>query len=426
MDVPRLRPRQLGPWLTVWQWLGLGSLVGVAAGVASAVFLLLLERATNWRQAHETMVFALPVAGLALGLGLSVWGARVRGGNNLVLDTIHESSPRLPLRMVPIALFGTVLTHLFGGSAGREGTAVQMGASLADDIAHRLRVSPDTRRQLLAAGIAGGFGSVFGTPFAGTLFGLEVVCLGRLEYDALLPALTAALVGDQVTRALGVVHARYPVVAPEPLTLLLAGKWLIFAAIVAGTAALFIEATHALQRHLVAQVPWQPARLAIGGVAVIALWQWTGSAYLGLSMDLLAQAFADPTLPLWAPLAKLGLTVVTLGAGFIGGEVTPLFVIGATLGNVLARGLDLPLALGAGVGMAAVFAAAANTPLALTIMAVELLGHAVLPHVLIVAVLAYLLSGHRGIYPSQRMIRRKSGTALRVPVRLRDLTRDRP
>ena len=194
----------------LFQGLWLGATVGIACGVASAVFLTLLEQATQFRLAHEGIVYGLPVAGFVVGLLYERWGKPIRGGTNLVIDTIHENAHRIPFRMGPMVLLGTVLTHVFGGSAGREGTAVQMGASLADEIAHRFRVGKETRRQLLAAGIAGGFGSVFGTPVAGMFFGLEVVCIGRVDYDALLPALIAALVGDFVTRHLGVVHTVYP------------------------------------------------------------------------------------------------------------------------------------------------------------------------------------------------------------------------
>ena len=152
------------------------------------------------------------------------FGKPIKGGNNLVIDTAHEDSPQLPLRMGPMVFLGTVLTHLFGGSAGREGTAVQMGASLADLISHRFGLKKETRRQLLAAGIAGGFGSVFGTPIAGAVFGLEVVSVGRMEYDALFPALVAAVVGDLVTRALGLDHSVYPAPAALGLTPLLLAK----------------------------------------------------------------------------------------------------------------------------------------------------------------------------------------------------------
>ncbi|RKH43467.1 chloride channel protein [Corallococcus sicarius] len=405
------------------QWLLLGAVVGGVCGVASAVFLALLELATDFRMGHEAWVYALPVAGLVLGAVYGRWGASIRGGNNLVLDTVHEGDAVLPLRMAPMVLVGTVLTHLFGGSAGREGTAVQMGASLADQVAHRFGVTPDTRRQLLAAGIAGGFGSVFGTPLAGTVFGLEVVCVGRLGYEALLPALTAAVVGDLVTRGLGIHHTVYPTPGALALTLPVLGKWLVFAAGVALVAVAFIEGTHGLKKLLERRVPWLPVRMALGGLGVVGLWQLSGTDdYLGLGVPGILRAFHDVSLPWDAFAWKLVFTVVTLGAGFLGGEVTPLFFIGAALGNVLARLLGLPVDLGAAVGMAALFAAASNTPLALSLMAVELVGGAVLPHVAIVATVAYLLTGHRGIYPSQRIARRKlGGPLLERIVSLREL-----
>ncbi len=410
------------------QWLLLGGLVGVACGVASAVFLFLLDLATGWRERHPAIVYALPVAGLALGAVYARWGTPIRGGNNLVIDTVHEGDAQLPVRMTPMVLLGTVLTHLFGGSAGREGAAVQMGASLADAIAHRFRVEASTRRELLAAGIAGGFGSVFGTPIAGTVFGLEVVCVGRMGYEALLPALVASVVGDLVTRGLGIGHTVYPAPAALPLTPLVLAKWLAFALAVALVTVVFVEGVHWLKKLLEKRLPALPLRMALGGLGVVALWQLVGTdLYLGLGVPTIVRAFGDPALPVEAFALKLLFTAVTLAAGFLGGEVTPLFFIGAALGNVLARLLGLPVDMGAAVGLAAVFAAAANTPLALSLMAVELVGATVLPHAAIVATVAYLLTGQRGIYPAQRIARLKhGGPLLSRLVALRDVPRDPP
>lgn len=404
------------------QWLGLGAAVGVLCGSGSALFLYLLERATGLREAHTSLVYLLPVAGLLIGWLYERFGQPIKAGSNLIIDTIHDDGPELPLRMAPMVLVGTVLTHLFGGSAGREGTAVQIGASLADALSHRLRLPRRVRRQLLAAGVAGGFGSVFGTPIAGAVFGLEFIVLGRLEYEALLPALVASLVGDLVTRAWGIVHTHYPAPPAVALTPLLLLKWLGFAAAMAAVTAVFIELLHFLKKQGEKRVRRLPWRMLLGGATVVLLWRLLGSGdYLGLGVPMIVRSFTDPQLPWYAFAAKLGFTAVTLGAGFLGGEVTPLFFVGATLGSVLARLLGVPIELGAGVGLAAVFASAANTPLALSIMAMELLGASVFPHVVIVCVISYLLSGHRSIYPAQRLTRGKGGDPLPRPVPLRDL-----
>lgn len=408
------------------RWTLLGAMVGVLTGAASALFLFLLELVTDYREGHEALVYALPFAGLAIGAFYERFGDPIKAGNNLVIDTIHDDGPEIPLRMAPMVLVGTVLTHLFGGSAGREGTAVQVGASLTDWLSHRLALAPGLRRQLLAAGVAGGFGSVFGTPIAGAIFGLEFVVLGRLEYSALLPALVASLVGDMTTRALGIGHTHYPVPESLPLTPLLLGKWVVFAAAMAAVTFVFIEFVHFLRREGERRVPRLPLRMFLGGTAVVALWVLVGSSdYLGLGVPTIVRAFEDPSLPAYAFAAKLLFTAVTIGAGFLGGEVTPLFFVGAALGNLLARLLDIPLELGAGVGLAAVFAAASNTPIALSIMAMELLGANVFPHVVIVCVIAYLLSGHRSIYPSQRLWHSKGGAKLSAPIRLRALSTPR-
>ncbi len=408
------------------RWLVLGSLVGLASGAASALFLWLLESATHFRDGHNALVYALPLAGLVLGWLYERFGQPIKGGNNLIIDTLHEEGPELPLRMAPMVLIGTVLTHLFGGSAGREGTAVQMGASLADWLSHRLRISGPARLQLLAAGVAGGFGSVFGTPVAGAVFALELVVLGRIKYDALVPALVAAVVGDLTTRALGGTHTQFPTPPQVALTPLLLLKWLVFACVIALVTTLFIELLQFIKKQGERRVPRLPVRMFVGGLVVVALWQVVGTSdYLGLGIPTILRAFEDPSLPVYAFALKLVFTAVTLGAGFLGGEVTPLFFVGAALGSVLSRLLGLPLALGAGVGLAATFAASANAPLSLSIMAVELLGVAVFPHVIIVSALAYVLSGHRSIYPAQRLLAEKGGERLPQPLALRDAESER-
>lgn len=408
--------------LAIGRWVALGTLVGALCGAASALFLFLLAWVTDFRDGHERIVYLLPLAGALIGWVYERLGQSIAGGNDLVIDTIHDEGPRLPLRMAPLVLVGTVLTHLFGGSAGREGTALQMGASLSDAALQRLRLTGPLRRQVLAAGVAGGFGSVFGTPIAGTLFGLEFVVAGRIEYEALLPALTAALVGDLTTRALGITHSHYPTPSALPLSPLLLLKWVAFALAIALATRVFIELTHFLKQTGKKRLPRLPVRMFVGGLVLVLLWRLVGTSdYLGLGVPTILRSFTDPTLPSYAFALKIVFTAVTLGAGFLGGEVTPLFFVGAALGNVLARLLGLPLALGAGVGLAATFAAASNTPLALSVMAVELLGASLFPHAVIVCVLSYLMTGQRSIYNAQRLLRSKDGRLFPRPTPLRDL-----
>jgi len=224
------------------------------------------------------------------------------------------------------------------------------------------------------------------------------------------------------TRAWGIGHTVYPSAEALALTPVLLLKWAVFAVVVALVTAAFIELTHWLKKQGELRVPSLALRMALGGALVVVMWRLIGTSdYLGLGVPMIVRSFSDGDLPSYAFAAKLLFTAVTLGAGFLGGEVTPLFFVGAALGNLLARLLDLPLGLAAGVGLAAVFASSSNTPLALSIMAMELLGAGVFPHVVIVCVLAYLMTGHRSIYPSQRLARGKGGTPLSQKTSLREL-----
>jgi len=448
------------------------ALVGVLCGGASALFLALLEHATAFREAHEGIIYTLPVAGFAIGAIYERYGAAILPGNNLVIDALFAterervSSPLanslafangrapaevgppslatplpaislafangrapakvspapIPLRLAPMVLVATVLTHLFGGSAGREGTAVQMGGALADAVAARVPRQVGLRHALVSAGVAGGFGSVFGTPLAGAIFAMEFVVIGRPNYASIAATLLAAYAGDFTARALGTTHSSYPQAPSVVMSPLLLAKWVLFAGLVALTTIAFIEFLHLVKKHATRLLPRLPLRMAAGGVAIVLLWKLSGtSEFLGLGVPTILRAFHDPNLASYTFIAKLVATAVTLGAGFQGGEVTPLFFVGAALGNLCAPLLGVPTELAAGVGLAAVFAAASNSPIALTVMAVELLGGAVLPHALVVCVVAFLLTGSRSIYPAQRIGRLKSGARLARITALRDL-----
>ncbi len=406
--------------------------VTVTIGSSCALFLWSLDAATKARFQHPWLLFLLPLAGIAVGAAYQFFGKSAEGGNNLIVEQIHEPGGGVPRRMAPLILVATVVTHLFGGSAGREGTAVQMGGSIASAFGRWVRLDARETRTLLMAGVAAGFGAVFGTPLAGAVFALEVISVGRMQYESLIPCLVAAVLGDWTCHAWGVDHTQYrinfmsDVVIPthgfhlEPALL----AKVIAASIVFGLAsALFSEVVHGFQTFFKKVCPIAWLRPALGGVLVIGLTYALGTReYLGIGIwspdshdATIPNLFHADNIRYWAWWWKLLFTAVTLASGFKGGEVTPLFFIGAALGNALSSVLGAPTDLFAALGFVAIFAGASNTPLACTLMGIELFGAGQSVYIATACFLAYLSSGHSGIYLSQRLAVPKMGNGDHPP-----------
>lgn len=383
------------------KWLVLTAVTGGLIGSASALLLYSLAWATEYRESHVWIIGLLPLAGLFIGLMYHYLAGTAARGNNFLIEEIRTSRNIIPFKMAPLVYIGTVLTHLFGGSAGREGTGVQMGGAIADFLSRFFKMHPYDRKIMVQIGIGAGFASVFGTPLAGAVFALEVIVVGRMRYDAILPIFLSAFFAHYACHAWGVEHTVYTMSEVPGLniqTLL----WVLLASLLFGLTAMLFSRSIGFWIGLAKKyVSYAPFRPLLGGICIaLCVWLMGTTKYIGLGVPVIVSSFTE--VQMWYDfLLKLLLTTFTIGVGFKGGEVTPLFFVGATLGSALSALLPLPVSFLAGLGFVAVFAGATNTPIACTLMGIELFGIEAGIYLGIACVAAYLFSGHTGIYTSQ-------------------------
>ena len=385
----------------LFKWIFICALIGVFSGSASALLLASLEWAAQIREHHLWMVWLLPIGGFLVGLSYYYWGNETVKGNNLLLEEYENPQKIIPFKMAPLVLIGTVITHLFGGSAGREGSAVQMGGAIADQFTGIFKLNNSDRRTILILGISAGFASVFGTPLTGALFALEVLYFSKIDFKSILFSFLAAYIAFFTVDFWQVKHTHYhiPVVPEMTWNVLL---WVILVSILFGFASmLFSRTTHFWGNLFSKTVKYPPLRPFVGGLILAIFFYFIGtSKYMGLGIPTIVDSFSTPNAS-YVFLLKILFTGFTLGAGFKGGEVTPLFFVGATLGSALSLYVPLPIALLAGMGFVAVFSGATHTPIACTVMGIELFGFESGVFIAIACVVAYFASGSVGIYHSQ-------------------------
>ena len=390
------------------RWVALAVVVGLLSGLLSAAFLESLDWATETRTANDWLVYTLPFAGLVVGLSYHHLGRGLERGTNLVIDQINSQSEWIPLRLTPLIFGASLVSHVAGGSTGREGAALQFAAGVTDPISRRLRLNNHDRSVMLVTAVAGGFGSVFGVPVAGAIFAMEIQKVGRMRYEALVPAFVASFLGDAVVRGLGVHHTRYPVFPAVDMTWSLAAGFVGFGLVAGLVAMLFVHATRTVKSTAARFISWAPARPMVGGIMIAALVLMFGwRDYQGLSIPLAVEAMNGSAAGQWG--TKIALTSLTIGSGFVGGEFIPLFVTGALCGASFAHITGSNVAVFAIVGAVTVLAGATNAPLACTVLGIELFGGNGIACFAIACVVAYVSSGHTGIYHAQPVRVHKSG-----------------
>jgi len=397
--------------ISIFKWFIIASIVGVAVGISTAVFLVSLEWSSARLGQNSYYFFLLPVA-LALSSYISKYLAPEAEGHGTekVIEAVHRRSGRIKAIVVPVKLVTTIITLACGGSAGKEGPCAQIGGGLASSIASLLRFDDADRRKLVICGISAGFSSVFGTPIAGAMFGLEVLFVGGIRYDVLLPTFIAGVMGYQVSSSLGVNYFYHQIDFVPAFSELFFIKVAI-AGILFGLCSLLLIETLNYFHHLSKKIPWwDPLKGLLGGFALVILTLLLSTRYLGLGLETIESALDGAHIVWYSFLAKILFTCITLTFGGSGGMVTPIFFIGATLGSLLAELFGVDMATFAAIGMVSMLAGAANTPIAASILAVEMFGAKIAPYAAVACVTSFLMTGHRSVYPSQIFAMMKSSS----------------
>ena len=401
---------------TVVQWMVLATIVGGVVGSGVSIFLHILffftDRSTGIPLWVQTAL--LPLGGLANGL-LLYYGYRASAGGlkDSIQAAVFEQGGRMPLRTMLIKPVAAIITLGCGGSAGKEGPCSHLGASLGSAIGRLFRLNAELQQRIVACGVSAGFASVFGTPIAGALYGIEMLAIGRIRHDFLFPAMIAGVSAFQASKAWGIPYEYYDVGGLPAFSELLFVKTVLIGMLSGVVARIFVDMVFGVRR-LCLRIQtrwgvWPPLMPLAGGVVLAVLVQFIPVDYLGLSLPLMDRALEGEAMPYAGFFWKVLLVAITLGSGFYGGIVTPQFVIGAVAGNAFAHLFGISPTLGAAVGLVAVVAAASNTPLAAILMGVELFGGVVgTIYVAGAAIAAYLIIGHRSVYPDQRLAYAKS------------------
>ena len=382
------------------KWLIICLLISGIVGSITAFFLYSLDFVTNFRETHFWIIYTLPLTGFFIGYIYYQYGDDANKGNNTIIEAHHSSHQNIPFKMAPLIYIGTILTHLSGGSAGREGTAVQMGGAIAAPFAKWFKTNQEEKKTIIIMGVSAGFAAVFGTPWAGAIFSLEIMGFKNIRWQSIIPSIVAALMAHYICLSWSIQHSIYSVSIVPELSLSLS-MWALLAGILFGLTALLFSLSNHFWETIFNKINYKPLRPFIGGIVIVLVILFLGTTkFIGLGIPEILNAFTTPS-GHYDFIFKLLLTSFTLSVGFKGGEVTPLFFIGATLGSTLILFIPLPFALLAAMGFVAVFAGATHCIIASIILGIELFGAKAGIYIGMASIAAYFSSGPMGIYSAK-------------------------
>ncbi len=390
-------------FLSIVKWVALAVIIGLVVGASTTAFLKLVHLAVDFSSHYTYFFLALPFIFLLCTFLVNTLAPQSKGhGTEKVIEAIHKRSGRIAVWVVPIKLFTTIITIAGGGSVGKEGPSGQIGAGLASMFSDIFRLKDQDRRKLAICGISAGFAAVFGTPISGAIFGLEVLYVGAVMYDVMLPSFISGIVAYQVCTSLGITyfhsHINFVPVFSNSFFLIVLVGGVVFGSI----SFLFIETFQMSERLVLKWKMNEYIKNMAGGAILVALIFIFSTKYTGLGVETIEKYLNGQGSAFWYDfLLKIVFTVITLSFGGSGGVVTPMFFIGAAAGSFFATLLHVDNATFAGIGMVSLLSGAANTPIAASIMGLELFGPVVAPYAAISCVISFLMTGHRSIYPSQ-------------------------
>ncbi len=398
-------------FVSIIKWLFLATCIGIIVGGSTAIFLGLLHKGIALVSGVPYYYLLIPVGLLVSTLLVKYFAPDARGhGTEKIIEAVHQNSGKIKLSVVPVKLLATVVTISCGGSAGKEGPAAQIGAALCSGFADLFRFGDRDRRKLVICGISAGFATVFGTPIAGAIFGVEVLFVGGLLYDVLLPSFVAGIVGYQVSSLLGVAYFHQPLNFIPIFSSLFFLKVCVAGIFFGFISLFFIEMLKVFEKlghRMTLREEW---KALLGGLSLVVLTFFMSTSYLGLGLETIKNAVEGNAVPWYSSVLKMLTTSVTLSFGGSGGIITPIFFVGSTAGNLLGHLPGFDLSVFSAIGMVSLLAGAANTPISASIMAVELFGPQVAPYAAVSCVISFLMTGHRSVYPSQILSMSKSSS----------------